>query len=76
MLQMPGKLIKSSFTRSKRLIVSTSEEGEMVILLKTAQKPRRRAGIEDHLVNDSPVGLPSSNVEISVHTYLGGLFLV
>ena len=48
----------------------------MVILLNTVQKPRRRAGIEDHLVNDSPVGLPSSNVETLVHTYLGGLFLV
>jgi len=48
----------------------------MVILLKTAQKPRRRAGIEDDLVNASPVGLPSSNVETSVHTYLEGLLLV
>ena len=47
----------------------------MVILLKIAQKPRRRAGIEDDLVNASHVGLPSSNVETSVHTYLGGLFL-
>ena len=69
MPHMPGKLIKSSFTPNKRLIVSTSEKGEMVILLKTAQKPRRRAGIEDDLVNASPVGLPSSNVEILVHTY-------
>ena len=73
-LHMPGKLMKSSFTPNKRLIVSTSEQGEMVILLKTAQRPRRRAGIKDHLVNDSPVGLPSSNVETSVHTYLGGCF--
>ena len=76
MLHMPGKLIKSSFTPNKRLVVSTSEWGEMVILLKTAQKPRRRTGIEDHLVNDSPVGPLSSNVKTSVHTYLGGLFLV
>jgi len=48
----------------------------MVILLNTAQKPRSRAGIEDDLVNASPVGLPSSNVETLVHTYLGELFLV
>ena len=48
----------------------------MVILLKTAHKPRRCAGIEDDLVNASPVGLPSSNVETSLHTYLGELFLV
>ena len=48
----------------------------MVILLKTAQKPRRRVRIEDDLMNASLVGLPSSNVETSVHTYLGGLFLV
>ena len=76
MTHMLGKLIKSSFTPNKRLIVSTSEKGEMVILLKTAQKPRRRAGIEDHLVNDSPVALPPSNMDTLVHTYLGGLLLV
>ena len=73
---MLGKFIKSSFTPNKRIIVSTSKYGEMVILLKIAQKPRRRAGIEDDLVNASPVGLPSSNMEASVHTYLGWLFLV
>ena len=33
-------------------------------------------GIEDHLVNASPVDLPPSNVENSIHTYLGGLLLV
>ena len=68
--------MKSSFIPDKRLIVSTSESEEMVILLKIAQKPRRRVGIEDHLVSASPVGLPPSNVETSVHTYLGGMFLV
>ena len=76
MLHIPGKSVKFSFTPNKWLIVSTSESGEMVVLLKAAQKPRRRAGIEGHLVNASPVGLPPSNVETSVHTYLGGLFLV
>ena len=32
-------------------------------------------GIKD-LVNASLVGLPPSNMETSVHTYLGGLFVV
>jgi hypothetical protein len=35
---MPRKLVKSSFTPNKRLIVSTSEQGVMIRLLKTAQK--------------------------------------
>ena len=41
-----------------------------------SEAERMHEGIEDHLVNASPVGLPTSNVETSVHTYLGGLFLV
>ena len=61
---------------SLKIAQNVKSHTEMVILLKTAQKPRRRAGIEDHLVNDSPVALPPSNMETLVHTYLGGLFLV
>ena len=70
MLHMPRKSVKSSFTPIKRLAISTSEHGVMTILLKASQKPRRHAGIEDDLMNASPVGLPPSNVETSVHTYL------
>ena len=76
MCHMLGKHAKSSFTPNKRLIVLTSEQGVMTILLKTAQKLKGRAGIEDHLMNASPVGLPPSNVGTSVHAYLGGLFIV
>jgi len=41
-----------------------------------AQKPRRRVRIEDHFGNASLIGLPPSNVETSVHSYLRDLFLV
>ena len=70
MLHMPRKSGKSSFTPIKRLAFLTSEHGVMTILLKASQKLRRRAGIEDDLMNASPIGLPPSNVETSVHTYL------
>ena len=76
MLHMPGKSVKSSVRPIERLAISTFEQGVMTILLKTAQKLKGRAGIEDHLMNASPVGLPPSNVGTSVHTYLGGLFIV
>ena len=51
--------------RSNDQIIEDCSEGE-----------RMHEGIEDHLVNASPVGLPASNVETSVHNYLGGLFLL
>ena len=76
MLYMVGNLIKSSFQRIQQHIIWTSEQGVMTILLKVTQKPRRRMRIEDHFGNASPVGLPSSNVETSVHSYLRDLFLV
>jgi hypothetical protein len=44
-IYMVGNLVKSSFQPNKRLLIWTSEQRVMTILLKAAQKPRRRAGI-------------------------------
>jgi hypothetical protein len=53
LLYMIGNLIKSIFQPNKWHIIWTSEQIIMTSLLKAAQKPKRRAGIEDHFVNAS-----------------------
>ena len=73
---MFGNLIKSSFQCIQWHVIWTSEQGVMIIFVKTVQKGKRPAGIEDHFRNASTVGLPPSNIETSVHSYPRDLFLV
>jgi hypothetical protein len=60
MIYMDGNHIKSTSQRIQWNVIWTSEQRVMTILLKAVQKPIRHMGIEDHLVNASPVGIPPS----------------